>query len=160
LGFWHLVYSQSFTSTNIFLRQLVFGIIVLALSIVLIHGQLETVSHPQLSYAAFCGGLSLVVALLGLIALFVESLEGMIMAAIDGLTAVLVLAGGIVSLFPLRSLPFSFPLPLAPASLIQLGFHDPQLTSHPGPSRRNQSRQLQRPILPQRPRRFLRPSYS
>ena len=52
----------------------------------------------QTSYAAFCGGWGIVIAFIGIVALFVESLQGMVIAGLDGLTTFLMVAGGIVSL--------------------------------------------------------------
>lgn len=50
-----------------------------------------------LGYGAFCGGATILVALIGLAATFVESLEGVIILALDGVATFFLLAGGIVS---------------------------------------------------------------
>jgi len=51
----------------------------------------------QTSYAAFCGGWGIVIAIIGVVALFVEALQGLIIVGLDALTTLLMLAGGIVS---------------------------------------------------------------
>lgn len=48
-------------------------------------------------YGAFCGAAGIVIALFGIIACFVESLQGVILLALDGLASFFLLAGGIVS---------------------------------------------------------------
>jgi len=84
--------------------QLLFGIVVLALSIVLIKDfgpvpeGLTAHKVPSLiDYGAFCGGAALVIAVVGVVAAFIEGLQGIIMMALDGLAAFFLLAGGIVS---------------------------------------------------------------
>jgi len=90
--------------------QIIFSIIVLGLSISLLRGQLKDGSYqedngnidqisngtpPQTGYAAFCGGWGILIALVGFGGIFVESLQGIILAGLDALTAVITLAGGI-----------------------------------------------------------------
>lgn len=55
----------------------------------------------QTGYAAFTGALGVLVALVGIVALFVDSLSGIIIWVLDGVAAVALLAAGIVSLYPL-----------------------------------------------------------
>ena len=76
----------------------------LALSAVLIKGYDGGGSGhvPSLfDYGAFCGAAAIVIGLVGVAACFVDSLQGMITLALDGLSAFFVLAGGIVSFCPL-----------------------------------------------------------
>jgi hypothetical protein len=81
--------------------QILFSVIILGISVSLIKGQAWPSAVPsQTSYAAFCGGWGIVIALIGVVALFVEFLQGIIIAGLDGLTTLLMLAGGIVS-FPM-----------------------------------------------------------
>ncbi|TVY84898.1 hypothetical protein LSUE1_G000329 [Lachnellula suecica] len=82
--------------------QLVFAVIVLALSIVLIRGMGpaffgETASKaPSLiDYGAFCGGAGIAIAIVGVVAAFLEPLQGIIIIALDGLASFFLLAGGI-----------------------------------------------------------------
>jgi hypothetical protein len=84
--------------------QLLFAIIVLALSVVLIkdfgpvlEGAKAQKVPSLIDYGAFCGGAALVIAVVGVVAAFFEKLQGLIMMVLDGLAAFFLLAGGIVS---------------------------------------------------------------
>jgi hypothetical protein len=55
------------------------------------------------SYGAFCGAASLIIALVGIAAIFFEALQGIVMLALDGLTCFFLVAGGIVS-YPVCSI--------------------------------------------------------
>jgi len=50
-----------------------------------------------LDYGAFCGGAAIVIAAVGLVATFIDSLQGIIMLALDGLASFFLLAGAAVS---------------------------------------------------------------
>ena len=77
--------------------QLVFAAVVLGLSIHLIRGQgIDGTTPATTSYNAFVGGFGMLAALVGIVAAFVDSLNGLIMMGLDALTAVFFLAGGIV----------------------------------------------------------------
>jgi len=90
-------------------RQFLFSVIILGISVSLIKGQNYPSAVPsQTSYAAFCGGWGIIIALIGIAALFVEALQGIIVAGLDGLTALLTLAGGIVSLHELQLKPVRY----------------------------------------------------
>lgn len=89
--------------------QLLCAAVVLGLSITLIKSQVYG-SVAANNYAAFTGGFGLLVGLLGIAAVFIEPLAGLIMVAADALAALFLLAGGIVS-------PFSPTKP--PASLLR-----------------------------------------
>lgn len=83
-----------------FLRQILFAIVVLGLSISLIKTQADDATPSQTKYAAFCGAWATLMALVGIVGLFFESLPLLIMAALDGLTILLLAAGGIVRIHP------------------------------------------------------------
>jgi hypothetical protein len=84
---------------------LLFAAVVLGLSATLIkqYGPATTNPPALFDYGAFCGGAALVIALFGIVACFVESLQGIILLALDGLASFFLLAGGIVSYSPAYS---------------------------------------------------------
>lgn len=84
--------------------QLLFAIVVLGLSVDLIRGHHVGSLPATLSFAAFVGGVSIVGALIGLTATWVEFLDSIIGVGIDVIVALINLAGGVVSTL-------SFPLP-------------------------------------------------
>lgn len=69
----------------------------MALSAVLISGYGPGHGPSLIDYGAFCGGAGILFAAIGVVACFIESLQGIIMLALDGLATFFVLAGGIVS---------------------------------------------------------------
>ncbi|KAF1958588.1 hypothetical protein CC80DRAFT_15101 [Byssothecium circinans] len=76
--------------------QIVFAVIVTGLSINLAHGH-EWGSAPfVLGYVSFVGCITLLGALAGLAAMWVDFLQGVIGMALDGLILILNLAGGVV----------------------------------------------------------------
>lgn len=77
--------------------QLLFTAIVLGISIHAVHWQLVGKAPATTAYNAFAGALGLVTALVGLAAIWISAIPELIMAAVDALTSVLLLAGGIVS---------------------------------------------------------------
>jgi hypothetical protein len=91
--------SRLFSKTikhNLNTTQLIFTIIVLALSVKLAKGQ-EIGSVPaETGYAAFTGGIGIVAAIVGIAALFVDSLDGLVTLVFDGVSGFALLAGGIV----------------------------------------------------------------
>ena len=115
--------------------QLLFAAVVLALSVVLIKNYGPGHAPSLIDYGAFCGGAGIVIAAVGVVACFLEPLQGIIQLILDGLAAFFLLAGGIVS--------FTFP-----------NASDRPAKSTPGIRRDNQGRQLHRPSLPQRPLDF------
>ncbi|KAL4905648.1 hypothetical protein BDW74DRAFT_178016 [Aspergillus multicolor] len=84
--------------------QAISAIIVLAISIDLARGQNTTLQPVPAAtgYAAFCGGLRIVTAIVGIASLFVSSLQGVITLALDVLTAAAMVAGGIAYAVLLR----------------------------------------------------------
>lgn len=86
--------------------QILFAAVVLGLSIHLIKGQ-RTGNAPAITnYSAFTGGFGLIVAVVGIAALFVDALSGFIIMGVDALCALFYLAGGVVS----YTISFLFPL--------------------------------------------------
>lgn len=85
---------------NVALRgvQALFGIIVLGLSVTLIRGHHWGDLPAGLGYGAFVGGLSFVTAFIGLAATWFDFLGGMVGLIIDGVVALVNLAGGVVSI--------------------------------------------------------------
>jgi hypothetical protein len=51
-----------------------------------------------IDYGAFCGGAGLILAVVGLAAIFFDGLKGIVILALDGIATFFLLAGGIVSL--------------------------------------------------------------
>jgi hypothetical protein len=76
--------------------QVLFGVVILGLSITLIRNHHLGTLPSVLGYAAFLGGFTIVAALVGFAATWVSLLEGFIGMAIDGVATILNLAGGIV----------------------------------------------------------------
>ncbi|KAJ5999410.1 hypothetical protein N7451_007220 [Penicillium sp. IBT 35674x] len=89
--------------------QLVFSIVVLGLSITLARQQYYGSVPSQTGYAAFTGALGVLVALVGIVALFVDSLSGIIIWVLDGVAAVALLAAGIVYAVALKGADCSHP---------------------------------------------------
>lgn len=78
--------------------QLIFGAIVLGISIKAIQWQWTGAAPATTSYSAFAGAFGIVAALVGAAAVKIERIPGLIVAGIDGLAALLMLAGGIVGI--------------------------------------------------------------
>ena len=79
--------------------QALFGIVVLGLSVTLIRGHHWGDLPASLGYGAFVGGLSFVAALIGLAATWFDFLGGIVGLVIDGIVALVNLAGGVVRIF-------------------------------------------------------------
>ncbi|KAL6705876.1 hypothetical protein ACN47E_006336 [Coniothyrium glycines] len=75
--------------------QFVFGIIVLGLSVTLIRGHHWGSTPASLIFGAFVGGVSVLGALVGLAATWISLLEGVVGLAVDGLVALVNVAGGV-----------------------------------------------------------------
>ncbi|KAF2093659.1 hypothetical protein NA57DRAFT_81159 [Rhizodiscina lignyota] len=83
--------------------QIVFAAVVLGLSVSLAKGQAPGFSVPATTaYSSFTGGFGMVVALIGLISIFVEFLQGIVMLVLDALASLIFLAGGIAVAIGLR----------------------------------------------------------
>jgi len=77
------------------LVQLLFAIVVFGLSVDLARGQHIGTAPSTTGYSAFTGGFGIIAAIVGILALFIDKLDGMITWALDALAAVCFLAGGI-----------------------------------------------------------------
>ncbi|RDL35040.1 uncharacterized protein BP5553_06971 [Venustampulla echinocandica] len=84
--------------------QLLFGAVVLALSIVLIKGYGPAMAgatlgkapeEPLMDYGAFCGAAGILIAAIGIAATFFEKLQGIVMLALDGLASFFLFAGAV-----------------------------------------------------------------
>lgn len=82
--------------TRIF--QMIFAIIVLALSVRAAKWQLVGAVPTTTAYSAFAGAFAILVTLVGLAALWLSAIPKIIVSGLDGLASILLLAGGIVSL--------------------------------------------------------------
>lgn len=63
---------------------------------VLVHGYGPGSAPSLLDYGVFCGAGALIVAAIGVVACFLEVLQGIIMLAIDGLASFFLIAGAAV----------------------------------------------------------------
>lgn len=77
--------------------QILFTTIVLGISISAARWQVYGSVPATTSYDAFAGALGLLNALIGLAGIWVSAIPELIMSAVDTITSVLLLAGGIVS---------------------------------------------------------------
>lgn len=77
--------------------QIIFGVIVLGLSIGAVKWQVIGTAPATTGYNAFAGAFGILTALIGIAAAFMEMIPELIMAIVDGLASVIFLAGGIVS---------------------------------------------------------------
>lgn len=91
------------TIANFALRgaQFLFGIVILGLSVDLIRGHKIGGAPSTLQYSAFLGGVGILGAIIGILSSWVEVLQTLIGTGIDGVIALLNIAGGIVSIFAL-----------------------------------------------------------
>lgn len=69
----------------------------LGLSVTLIRGHHWGSTPASLGFAAFVGGISILASLIGLAGTWVSFLEGVVGLAIDGVVALINIAGGVVS---------------------------------------------------------------
>ncbi|TKA42390.1 hypothetical protein B0A54_06840 [Friedmanniomyces endolithicus] len=79
--------------------QILCGAVVLGLSISAIKWQYFGSAPATTSYSAFAGAFGVLAALIGIATSFVEAIPEIIMVGVDGLAAVLLLAGGLVHAF-------------------------------------------------------------
>lgn len=78
--------------------QLLFAIVVLGLSVHAANWQQIGSVPTTTAYCAFAGAFALLVTIVGFASIWVTAIPKIIMSGLDGLTALLLLAGGIVSL--------------------------------------------------------------
>lgn len=87
-----------FTSVTIRVVQLIFAAIVLGLSIAAVKWQTYNDVPATNGFAAFTGAFGALAGVVGLAAIWISPLAGLVMSIIDWLATVFFLAGGIVSL--------------------------------------------------------------
>ncbi|CAD6439984.1 dee77c75-a6f6-43f4-b50e-55c7e1c23a1c [Sclerotinia trifoliorum] len=75
--------------------QLLFATIVLALSVIMIKGYGPGLSWLLIIYGSFCGGAAIIIGVIGIVACFMEALQGTIMLVLDCVASFFLLAGGI-----------------------------------------------------------------
>jgi hypothetical protein len=77
--------------------QLIFAIVVLALSVRAAKWQVYGSVPATTAFADFTGGFAVLVSLVGIASIWISAIPALIMSMVDGLASVLLLAGGIVS---------------------------------------------------------------
>jgi len=77
--------------------QLISAAIVLALSIGAAKWQIFETVPATTTYAAFAGGFTLLISLIGIASIWISAIPALIMSMVDILASVLLLAGGVVS---------------------------------------------------------------
>ncbi|KAL2878598.1 hypothetical protein SGCOL_006068 [Colletotrichum sp. CLE4] len=82
--------------------QGIMAIVVLGLSIDLVKGQKIGDAPTTNKYSTFTGGFGLVVAVLGLISVFIDAIPALVVMAADALSGVFLLGGGIAFAIGLR----------------------------------------------------------
>ncbi|KAK3996180.1 marvel domain-containing protein [Cladorrhinum sp. PSN332] len=83
--------------------QFLLSIVVLALSITLIRGQVFGSAPVTTKYSAFTGGFGVLVSAVGAASLYLEFIPNLAALALDGLSGVLYLGGGIAWAIALRA---------------------------------------------------------
>ena len=84
--------------------QLLFSFVIIGLSVTLMKGHKIGDAPVTTTYSIFTGAFGAITAVVCLAALWVDAIKGIIVMAIDALTALFYIAGGIVS-FLLHMLP-------------------------------------------------------
>ena len=77
--------------------EILFTAVALGLSIKAVRWQVSGHTPATSSYSAFAGAFGLFVAFIGVVAMWIEKIPGLIMSIIDALASVILLAAGIVS---------------------------------------------------------------
>ncbi|KAK0627825.1 marvel domain-containing protein [Immersiella caudata] len=75
--------------------QFIFGVAVLGLSVTLVKAQVYGSAPTTTKYSTFTGGFGVFAAIVGAVGLFIEAIPDIANMALDGLSSVLLLAGGI-----------------------------------------------------------------
>jgi len=101
--------------------QILFSVVVLGLSITLAKGQRHGAVPATTGYAAFAGAFGVLAGLIGIASLFVEMLNGIISWAVDGLAALILLAGGIAYTIGLKGAHCGTPSTLGLNDLLNCG---------------------------------------
>ncbi|KAL1986715.1 hypothetical protein VTN96DRAFT_5920 [Rasamsonia emersonii] len=89
--------------------QFLFAIVVLGVSVTLAKHQVYNSVPAATGYSAFTGGLGILAALVGFVALFASSLDGIVTWVLDGLASLAFLAGGLAYAILLRGTDCSDP---------------------------------------------------
>ncbi|KAI2780163.1 hypothetical protein F4815DRAFT_499938 [Daldinia loculata] len=84
---------------------LLFGAVVLGLSVTLAKQQVEGAPPAETSFGSFCGAFGILVSLIGIAALFVDKIPSIVPIGADGLATALYLAGAIALTVALKSVP-------------------------------------------------------
>ncbi|KAK1721787.1 hypothetical protein BDP67DRAFT_539889 [Colletotrichum lupini] len=82
-------------SMGVWALQGIMAIVVLGLSIDLVKGQKIGDAPTTTKYSTFTGGFGLAVAVLGLVAVFIDAIPALVVMAADAVSGVLLLGGGI-----------------------------------------------------------------
>ncbi|KAK0284190.1 hypothetical protein LTR35_005905 [Friedmanniomyces endolithicus] len=101
--------------------QLLCGAVVLGLSISAIKWQYFGAAPATTSYSAFAGAFGVLAALIGIAASFVEAIPEVIMVGVDGLAAMLLLAGGLAFAIGLKGVTCNNDESTAESSLLNGG---------------------------------------
>ncbi|KAK4449961.1 marvel domain-containing protein [Podospora aff. communis PSN243] len=75
--------------------QFIFGVAVLGLSVALVKAHVYGSAPTTTKYSSFTGGFAVFAALAGAVGLFIEAIPDLVNIALDGLSSILLLAGGI-----------------------------------------------------------------
>ena len=78
--------------------QILLGAVVLGLSVTLAKHQVNGAVPSETGFGTFAGAFGIIAAIIGLVAVFVESVPGIVSLAADALAAIFYLSGGVVSL--------------------------------------------------------------
>ncbi|KAI5855085.1 membrane-associating domain-containing protein [Durotheca rogersii] len=81
---------------------LLFGAVVLGLSVTLAKQQVVGAPPSETSFGSFCGAFGILVSLVGLAGLFIDKIPATVVLGADGLASALYLAGGIALTIALR----------------------------------------------------------
>jgi len=113
--------------------QLLFGAVILGLSITLAKGQTSAAKVPATTgFGSFCGVFAMITAIVGSAAVFVSAIPEIITWAVDGLASLLLIAGGIAFAVGLKGVKCNdYNIPMAFNDLINCGFvgkKDPKCT--------------------------------
>jgi hypothetical protein len=115
--------------------QLLFGAVILGLSITLAKGQTRGYKVPATTgYGSFCGAFALVAALIGIAAALAPAVPDIVSWAVDGLAALLLVAGGIAFAVGLKGVNCGlYDITMAFNDIINCGFKgkkDPHCTPY------------------------------
>ncbi|KAL7626494.1 hypothetical protein AAE478_003266 [Parahypoxylon ruwenzoriense] len=81
---------------------LLFGAVVLGLSVTLAKQQVVGAPPSETSFGSFCGAFGILISLIGLVAVFIDKIPVLVLMGADGLASALYLAGAIALTIALR----------------------------------------------------------